>query len=234
MRLREVASILIGLMRASLRIFSCVLVLVLSLVGSGCASVYYSALEKVGVEKRELLADRVEKTQESQQEAKEQFTSALEQLLALSGDTGGDLKIKYDKLSDALDDSEDRAEEVRDRIASVRSVAEALFSEWESELNQYTSQTLRARSERTLQSTRKRYDRLVMLMQRAADRMEPVLATLRDQVLFLKHNLNAQTVAGLDTTARELQTDIGVLIADMERSIAEADAFLAEWAGTNP
>jgi hypothetical protein len=100
----------------------------------------------------------------------------------------------------------------------VRSVAEALFSEWEAGLNQSTSQTLRSRSERTLQSTRNRYDRFVMLMQRAADRMEPMLAKLRDQVLFLKHNLNAQTVAGLDTTARELPTDIGILIADMERS----------------
>jgi hypothetical protein len=117
------------------------------------------------------------------------------------------------------------------RIEGVRSVAHALFAEWEKELDQYTSKTLRSRSESTLRSTRQRYDRLMLLMQRAADRMEPVLATLRDQVLFLKHNLNAQTVAGLDSTARELQSDIGTLIADMERSIAEADAFLAEWSG---
>ena len=208
-------------------------VLVGVILTTGCSTVYYGALEKVGIEKRELLADRVEDTQESQKEAKEQFASALEQLLALTGDNGGDLKLSYDRLADELDESEDRAKEVRNRIAGVRSVAEALFDEWEKELNQYTSQTLRSRSESTLRDTRRRYDRLVMLMQRAADRMEPVLATLRDQVLFLKHNLNAQTVAGLDTTARELQTDIGTLIADMERSIAEADAFLAEWTGNN-
>lgn len=198
---------------------------------TGCSTIYYSALEKVGIEKREVLADRVEDTQESQQEAKEQFASALEQLLILTGDTGGDLKVSYDRLADELDESEDRAKEVNDRIDGVRSVAEALFNEWELELDKYTSQTLRSRSASTLRSTRKRYDRLVLLMQRSADRMEPVLSTLRDQVLFLKHNLNAQTVAGLDITARELQTDIGALIADMERSIAEADKFLAEWTG---
>jgi hypothetical protein len=198
---------------------------------TGCSTVYYSALEKIGIEKRELLADRVVDTQTSQQEAKEQFASALEQLLALTGDTGGDLKVSYDKLADALEESEDRAKDVYGRIEGVRSVAHALFAEWEKELDQYTSKTLRSRSESTLRSTRQRYDRLMLLMQRAADRMEPVLATLRDQVLFLKHNLNAQTVAGLDSTARELQSDIGTLIADMERSIAEADAFLAEWSG---
>ncbi len=196
---------------------------------SGCASVYYGALEKVGVAKRELLADRVEETQEAQEEAKEQFATALEQLMELTGDTGGSLKEHYDRLADALEESEDRADRVHSRIKSVRSVAEALFDEWQEELNQYTSQSLRQRSERQLRETQRRYDRLVLLMQRAADRMDPVLATLRDQVLFLKHNLNAQAVAGLDTTARELQDDVEALIADMETSIAEAEAFLASW-----
>lgn len=196
---------------------------------SGCASVYYEALEKVGVAKRELLADRVEDTQEAQEAAKEQFATALEQLMELTGDTGGSLKEQYDRLANALEASEDRAETVHDRIAGVRSVAEALFDEWTEELDQYTNASLRMRSERTLHDTRRRYDRLVLLMQRAADRMDPVLATLRDQVLFLKHNLNAQAVAGLDATARELQDDVSALIADMEASIAEAEAFLATW-----
>ena len=201
----------------------------MALMISGCASVYYGAMEKVGVAKREILADRVEETQDAQEAAKEQFATALEQLMQLTGDGGGKLKDHYDRLAVALDRSEDRAERVHERITGVRSVAEALFEEWQEELNHYTNASLRRRSEQQLNDTRRRYDRLVLLMQRAADRMEPVLATLRDQVLFLKHNLNAQAVAGLDTTARELQEDVGVLIADMEKSIAEAESFLATW-----
>ncbi len=199
------------------------------LLFAGCTNVYYDALEKVGVAKRELLADRVEDTQEAQEEAKEQFVSALEQLMALTGGTGGELKQRYDRLADALEDSEERAEAVRARIRGVRDVARALFAEWEEELDQYSSASLRQRSERQLDETRRRYERLMTLMQRAADRMEPVLATLRDQVLFLKHNLNAQAVAGLDATAEELQADVNALIADMEASIAEAEDFLASW-----
>ena len=201
----------------------------MALMISGCASVYYGAMEKVGVAKREILADRVEETQDAQEAAKEQFATALEQLMQLTGDGGGKLKDHYDRLAVALDRSEDRAERVHERITGVRSVAEALFEEWQEELNHYTNASLRRRSEQQLNDTRRRYDRLVLLMQRAADRMEPVLATLRDQVLFLKHNLNAQAVAGLDGTARELQEDVGALIADMEKSIAEAESFLATW-----
>jgi cell fate (sporulation/competence/biofilm development) regulator YmcA (YheA/YmcA/DUF963 family) len=196
---------------------------------TGCASVYYRALEKVGVEKREVLASRVESTQTAQEDAKEQFATALEQLMELTEDSGGSLKQHYDRLADALAESEDRAEEVHDRIDGVRSVADALFLEWEAELEAYTSASLRRQSERQLKATQKRYDRLLLLMQRAADRMDPVLATLRDQVLFLKHNLNSQAVAGLDSTTRELQADVSQLIADMERSIAEAEEFLGTW-----
>ncbi|MCF3650541.1 DUF2959 domain-containing protein [Synoicihabitans lomoniglobus] len=210
-----------------------VLLFALFVVGclGGCSSVYYSALEKVGIPKREVLADRIEESQEAQEEAKEQFSSALEQLLALSASDGGDLKLHYDRLSTELDRSEARASAVRERIAAVRDVAEALFDEWERELEQYTSASLRQRSADQLHTTRRRYDRLVLLMQRASDRMEPVLGTLRDQVLFLKHNLNAQTIAGLDSTVSDLETEVGALIADMEKSIREADAFLADWTG---
>ena len=51
-------------------------------------------------------------------------------------------------------------------------------------------------------------------------------SAFRDQVLFLKHNLNAQAIRSLDTTSRTLQADIGRLIEDMEKSIREADAFI--------
>mgnify|MGYP003898698293 CR=1 FL=1 len=57
-------------------------------------------------------------------------------------------------------------------------------------------------AERELDLTRRRYDDLMRVMRRAADRMDPVLATFRDQVLFLKHNLNAQAVGSLDCQSR--------------------------------
>lgn len=200
----------------------------LALLLTGCSGIYYDAMEKAGFAKREILVDRVEEAQEAQQDAKKQFTSALDQLLEITRSDGGDLKATYDRLNSELERSEDRATEVRERIAAVEDVAEALFDEWEDELEQYANASLRRSSERQLAATQDRYERMVELMQRAASRMDPVLATFRDQVLFLKHNLNARALAGLDVTAKELEADVGALLADMERSIREADAFVAE------
>jgi len=195
---------------------------------AGCSSVYYGAMEKVGIHKRDILVDRVDDARKSQQDAKQQFASALDQFIAITKvDASGDLETKYNKLNDELKRSEDRAKAVNDRIASVSDVAEALFSEWKKELSQYSDAGLRSQSEAQLKHTRARYEDLMRTMRAAASRMDPILAKFRDQVLFLKHNLNARAVAGLSATNITLQNDVSGLIADMEKSIAEAAAFIS-------
>jgi Skp family chaperone for outer membrane proteins len=194
----------------------------------GCSSVYYDAMEKVGFAKRDLLVSRVQDARKAQDDAKEQFSSALEQLLLITRSDGGELKRNYDRLNREFTRSETRAQAVREKIESVEDVAKALFREWNNELDQYENDSMRRRSEQQLAATQERYETLISLMQRAASQMEPVLSTFRDQVLFLKHNLNARAIAGLDVTARELEADVGALLADMERSIREADDFIAQ------
>ena len=202
--------------------------LTLVLLLAGCSGIYYQAMEKVGFPKREILVDRVEQAQEAQTKAKEQFASALEHFLAVTKAEGGDLQRKYDELNREFTRSESRAKEVRDRIAAVEDVSQALFREWKQELGQYSDASLRRDSEQQLDQTRRRYDALMSLMHRAAERMEPVLATFRDQVLYLKHNLNARAISSLGSTHRELEADISRLIADMEASIREAQIFIKD------
>lgn len=195
---------------------------------AGCSATYYNAMEKFGIAKREILADRVEDTRDAQQEAKQEFADALQRFLAVTKTDGGDLQKKYDELNAQFKRSEAQAKEVREKIASVEDVAEALFREWKQELGQYTNPTLKSDSQRQLDTTRRRYDALVALMKRAADRMDPVLATFRDQTLFLKHNLNAAAVSSLGNTHRALEADISRLISEMETSIREAENFIKD------
>jgi Protein of unknown function (DUF2959) len=203
------------------------LLLIGGLLLAGCSGVYYDAMEKVGIPKRKILVDRVEAARESQQEAKQQFADALAQFLAVTKVPATELQATYEKLNTEFKSSEARAKEVRERITAIDSVAAALFEEWNVELTQYTNPALRTQSEAQLRATKTRYAALMGVMEQAASRMEPVLGAFRDQVLFLKHNLNAQAIAALSGTTRTLQQDISKLIADMEKSIKEADAFIA-------
>lgn len=192
----------------------------------GCQSVMYRALESVGIEKRDLLARRVTQARDSQTEAKEQFASALDQFRALVNVEGGDLERTYDRLNDEYQDAQRRAEEVRDRIAAIETVAGDLFAEWESELDRYSDANLRRDSQRLLNDTRKRYSTLIASMKRAERSMTPVLEMFEDRVLALKHNLNARAVGQLKGELTQIENKTSTLMRDMERAIAEADEFI--------
>lgn len=194
----------------------------------GCQSAYYGAMEKVGYHKREILVDRVEKTQQAQKDAQQQFRDALERFRAMVEFDGGDLESMYDDLNAQYERSESAASDIRDRIDGIRSVADALFDEWHSELGEYTNQSLRRQSERELAQTKARYDRLMTTMERAEKSMDPVLAALHDNVLFLKHNLNARAIGSLKNQYQSVKVDIDTLIGRMQKSIDESNRFIAD------
>ncbi|WP_428775172.1 DUF2959 domain-containing protein [Vibrio sp.] len=205
------------------------LVIALSILTlTGCQSAYYSAMEKVGYHKRDIMVDRVEDAKQSQQDAQQEFSSALEALSELTGYQGGDLEAMYERINDRYQDSEAAAQTVRDRIAAIEDVSEALFDEWQSELQLYTNRSLRRDSERKLTATRNSYQKMLLAMKQAEQKMTPVLNTLRDNTLYLKHNLNARTVGALQGEFSNLERQIQYAISDMNQAIAESDKFLAK------
>ena len=195
-------------------------------MSSGCQKAYYQTMEKFGVHKRDLMVERVAKARNAQEEVKEQFKSALERFGEVVRLKDTDLSQKYERLNDELKQSESKAEAVSDRIRAVEDVAEALFEEWATELDQYTSAALRNKSRLKFEATRQHYKRLIGAMKRAEKKITPVLAAFRDQVLFFKHNLNAQAIASLEDELDTMETGVAALIKEMEASIKEADAFI--------
>ena len=172
--------------------------------------------------------DRVEDAKESQQDAQEEFTSALEALSSLTNFNGGDLESMYNKINDKYQDSEKAAQNVSDRISAIEDVSDALFAEWQEELNLYTSASLRRSSEQKLRETKSSYQTMLSAMKRAEKKMDPVLNTLRDNTLYLKHNLNASAVGSLQGEFMSLEKDIAFAIKQMNAAIEESDKFLAQ------
>jgi hypothetical protein len=187
---------------------------------------YYGVLETLGKTKREMVVYRVESARDSLEDAKQQFESALEEFSVLLAVEGGPLEQKFKKLSHEFSLSETRATAVQDRIKAVETVGETLFEEWEQELEKYTNRSLRTQSRTQLRLTHHHFVRLIKAMKRAETRMAPVLAAFQDQVLYLKHNLNAQAIASLDKEFVTVTMNIAGLIAAMDKSISEAEAFM--------
>ena len=192
----------------------------------GCQTTYYAVWEKMGKEKRHLLKDNVEQVREEQAEASEQFATVVDRIKAMYGFDGGELEDVYEKLSEDYRACEERADAVRDRTDTVERIAADLFKEWESEIATIENVKLQSKSRASLKDTRSRFSRLQRSMARAEASMDPVLNNLRDYVLYLKHNLNAQAVSSLRKEVADIETEVSSLIADMNRSIKEADAFV--------
>jgi uncharacterized protein Yka (UPF0111/DUF47 family) len=195
---------------------------------SGCKSAYYSAWEKFGVYKRDLLKKKVMAARDDEKAAGDQFRSALARLKELYGFNGGNLEKTYDSLNKDYERSVLRANAVHSRVKDVESVADDLFVEWEKEIKEISSEQLRADSRQKLSQTRQRYDDLHSALKKAERSMDPVLTRLHDQVLYLKHNLNAASIASLKGETTSIQGEIAALVENMNRAIQNADQFIKE------
>lgn len=194
---------------------------------TGCSSVYYDGLEKIGIPKREVMVYRVEKARDTQEETKEQFKSALHQFTAVTNFKGGDLEAIYNELNDEYEASVSMAEEVNGRIADIEDVSEALFSEWEQEITQYSNASLKRNSQKKLNDTKAHYRQLITSMKTAEAKIAPILRVFNDQVMYLKHNLNARAITSLKGELGAIKSDVSSLIQSMEKSINEANEFIS-------
>jgi len=198
--------------------------LMLALVG--CRSTYYTAWEKLGKEKRELLVDQVKAARGTQKETAEEFKDALTRLQEAYGKRGTELERAYDKVKSRHDSAARLADELKERSGKVARIANDLFAEWEQEINAFDDAEMKRKSRENLRQTRERYGAMAAALDRSQARIQPVLTKLKDHVVFLKHSLNAQAVGGLDTERQEIEKGIAALLQQMNESIREADAFL--------
>ena len=188
--------------------------------------VYYRTKESFGQHKRDLVVVRVEEASDSLQETKIQFLDALERFKSVVNVESGSLEDKYRLLKQQYDFCTMRSEVVANKIQAIEEVSDALFKEWESELKEYTNRSLRAQSRQQLKLSKQHYMRLIKAMLKAEQKIQPVLGAFRDQVLFLKHNLNANAIAALQHEFSEICFDISQLIQAMEKSISEANHYV--------
>jgi predicted nucleic acid-binding Zn-ribbon protein len=198
------------------------------LLAGGCQSTYYKTMEMFGQQKRDLLVSDVKKARDAQDAAKVQFASALEQFSSVVNVPGGELEKKYKTLNAEYERSKSRADAVKGRLNEVKRVGKDLFAEWDKELDTYKSDNLRRASQVKMVQTQKQYDKLIAAMEKAESKITPVLDAFGDQVLFLKHNLNAQAISSLQGELGNMETEIGSLIKEMEKSIGEADSFIQQ------
>lgn len=197
-----------------------------SAINKAARETKYSAYELVGVQKRDLFKREVKNVKEDQEDAGKSFKDALDRLKEVYAFDGGNLEKKYRSLNSSYEDAEKDANDVHVRVAKIETVAQDLFEEWRKEVTQIETPSLRQKSSASLDDTQKKYRTFYASLKKSEAKMGPVLKKFKDQVLYLKHNLNAQAITGLEGESAKIEGDIESLITDMNTSIAQAEDFI--------
>lgn len=197
------------------------------ILGKLWRQVYYQAKESMGQPKRDIVVNHVEQACGSLQEAKIHFESALDRFKTIVVVDDSTLENKYRLLQQQYDFCKAKADAVSCRIRAIEEVSGALFAEWEAELDEYSNRALKTKSRQQLRQSQQHYAKLIKTMQKAEAKIVPVLSAFKDQVLFLKHNLNAQAIAAIEHEFVEIGMDMTQLVQAMEQTIFEANRFIA-------
>lgn len=193
---------------------------------SSCSMLYYSAMEHLGKQKRDILVQRILAAKKDLKATQEQLKTTLEAFQEVTGFQGGHLESVYNKLNTEYERSEARDHQLKDRVDSVDNVAQAMFKEWQSEIKSMRNRSLRDQSAALLAAARKQHAQYMRQMRKTEQTIRPVLQAFHDQVIFLKHNLNARAISSLKSTSAQINAQASALIRDIDLSSQEADRYI--------
>jgi hypothetical protein len=207
--------------------------IVFAILLSGCQSTYYKAMRTLGKEKRDILVQRIKDAKKDQDQTKQQLQTTMESFQALTGFQGGSLEKNYKRLNSDYESAASQAGKLHDKVQSIDQVSNDLFKEWQGEINAMDNGKLKTQDTAMLRNAKTRQAAYMRVMRRTEDQITPVLKAFRDQVLFLKHNLNSRAIGSLKGTSAGLQSDVADLIQSIDASSQEADKLISSLAASD-
>lgn len=160
-------------------------------------------------------------------EARGDFGEAFRLYQRLTAPQAAELEDLSEAFEDALETCQARARRLTKRLDAVQRENDELVEDWRAELQQFSGETLRKKSETMLQETHARSKRVLDALTRVQERMQPVVLKLQDYALFFHHNLNARAIATLQDTYKDFDAEFRALEGEFGKARTEVDAFLA-------
>lgn len=193
---------------------------------TSCSSLYYGFWETFGQDKRDLLKSEIENSNEDQKDIKEEFSSTLERIKKEYNFDGGELERTYDYLSTRYEDAKKRQQKLQNRIDKIEEIGADLFKEWKKEALEIKNSKYRRSSLAKLSRTKTQFAKLRANLGKTERRLEAVMSKFKDQVLFLKHNLNAKALGSLKVEFKEIEKGINQLIENINSSRSTNNVFI--------
>lgn len=212
-----------GEMDSKFSLLGLVLVVVATLVlTAGPAKAQFDGQKQV-----DKLINKANDTIGAMRAARVQIGSTVDGYNTIMAGEAVDNRKAYKKLTKELSKSEKAAANVRTKAAAMDVVANDFFSNWEASLEGFSSEDLRQRSAERLNDTRKRYEEILEAAGEAGDAFDPFVTNLKDQILFLGHDLNPSAIQALQGDAKKLNGRAAEVFKDVDKTIVTASEYTA-------
>lgn len=210
------------------KIFIKSILLLSLLLTSSCSTVYYNFWETLGKEKRDLLKSKLNDVNNAQEDVEEQYVDNLERIRKEYNFNEGELEKTYDKITDDYEDTNEKQKELSERINKANNIATDLFEEWKNEAYQLQNKNYKRKSLQKLAITKKKYSRTYTTIKKIEKDLNKILRKFKDQVIFIKHNLNAKVIGNLKSEFNDIKIDIKKQIKNIKRSKNQTELFIKE------
>ena len=136
-------------------------------------------------------------------------------------------RAAYKQLQKSLKKSEKSAAAVGEQAEKMDLAASEYFASWEASLSEFTSDEMRARSEERMKETRQRYDGILQAGREAGDAFRPFVTLLKDQIVFLGHDLNPAAIEDLQDEAEKLNSQAEEVFSKVDETYRSALRYRA-------
>ena len=164
---------------------------------------------------------RIERVHVETELSREGVRDALDLLLELADpQTQSDPVQAFERFEAAIDEAEDRQDDLQKAVKTMRKQADPFFDGWATDLMAFTNTEMRLRSQERLLGTKQRYEAIEASLEPVETSYEACLSLLRDVSLFLENDLNASSVAAIETEIRYLTSQAAELDADLQSCLS--------------
>ena len=168
-------------------------------------------------------AKDAENLQKSADAAKKSIQDSLDHVKKLITDYNGivDGTVKkpeqaYSKLTNDTKATQKKLQAADKSVTAMNKQADKFFADWEKDLSSFSNDTMKAKSQSRLDSSKQRYGSMGEALTQAGAAFEPLLVNLNDQILFLGRDLSPEAIADLKPEADALNSQADEVFAQVE------------------
>lgn len=191
------------------------------------ASVSSPSFGQSGEKQIDKLVDRAGDTIAAIRAARRQVSTTVSDYNQILDGEAEDNRAAYKKLQKALKKSEKSAAAVGAQAEKMDLAASDYFAGWEASLSEITSDDMRTRSEERMKETRERYDGILQAGRQAGEAFRPFVTQLKDQIVFLGHDLNPAAIEDLQDDAEKLNSQAKEVFSRVDETMRTALRYMA-------